>query len=63
MSLAKNIVRARKAAGLTQAEFAKKLKKSRSSVNEYESGAHEPKIPLLRKMAQVTGTTLEALLS
>lgn len=63
MSLAKNIVRARKAAGLTQADLAKKLKKSRSSVNEYESGAHEPKLDLLIKIAKVTNTTVEALLA
>jgi transcriptional regulator with XRE-family HTH domain len=63
VSLAKNIVRARQKAGLSQADLAKKVKKSRSSVNEYESGNHTPKLKLLIKIAKATGTTVEALLA
>lgn len=63
MSLAKNLVQARQKAGLSQAELAKKLKKSRSSLNEYESGAHAPKLKVLVKIAKLTGTTVEALLA
>lgn len=48
---------------MSQAELAKKLKKSRSSVNEYESGNHSPKLDLLVKIAKVTGTTVEDLLA
>jgi len=63
VSLAKNIVRAREKAGLSQAQLAKKLGKSRSSVNEYESGEHEPKLDLLVKIAKVTGVTVEELVA
>lgn len=63
MSLAKNLVRAREKAGLTQADLAKKLKKSRSSVNEYEAGEHKPKLDVLLKIAHLTGVPVEELLA
>ena len=63
MSLGKNIARVRERAGLSQAELARKLKKSRSSVNEYESGRHEPPVLLLRRIAKLTGADIAELLS
>lgn len=63
MSLAKNIVRARKRAKLTQAELAKKLGKSRASVNEWESGNHKPRGKMLRELAKVLGCDLSDLAS
>ncbi len=63
MSLAKNLTKAREKAGLTQAQLAKKLKKSRASISEYESGVHAPRLKLLVKIAQVTGTPVEELLA
>lgn len=56
MSVGKNIERVRKAAKLSQAELARLLKISRSSVNEYESGKHEPNFSMLRRIAKVTKT-------
>jgi transcriptional regulator with XRE-family HTH domain len=43
--------------------MAKKLKKSRSSVNEYEAGAHAPRLPILTKWAKITGVPLGDLLA
>lgn len=63
MSLAKNIVRARKKAGLTQAELARKLKKSRSSVSEYEDGTHAPRLRALAKIAKICGVDLAELVA
>lgn len=63
MSLPKNIVRARKKAKLSQADLAKKLDMSRSSVSEYEAGKHKPKLDLLIKIAKVTGVSLEDLVA
>lgn len=63
MSLAKNIVRARKRAQLSQAELAKKLGKSRSSVHEWETGDHAPRFKMLSKIAKVTGASLAELLA
>lgn len=48
---------------MSQADLAKKLKMSRSSVNEYESGNHKPRLPLLLKIAKVFDTTVEDLLA
>lgn len=43
----------RERAGLSQADLARKLKKSRSSVSEYESNAHPPSLKVLAKIARV----------
>ncbi len=63
MSLAKNIVRARKSAELSQTELARLIEKSRSSVSEYESGEHEPGLPVLRRIAKATKCELADLLA
>lgn len=54
---------AREKAGLSQAELAKKLKKSRASISEYESGVHAPKLKLLIKIAKLTGVSVEDLVA
>lgn len=63
MSLAKNLVRARKKAGLSQAELAKRLKKSRASINEWEAGNHAPRTALLPALARVLGCEVAELLA
>jgi transcriptional regulator with XRE-family HTH domain len=62
MSLARNLTRARERAGLTQAELARKLKKSRSSVQEYEAGKHQPRLSVLVQIARITKTALAELI-
>lgn len=44
---------------MTQADLARGLKKSRSSVNEYETGTHEPRLDVLRQIAKLTGVPFE----
>ena len=63
MSLARNLVRAREKAGLSQAALAKKLNKSRSSVNEYEAGEHEPRLDVLLKIAKALGVDVAELVA
>lgn len=62
MSLGKKIAQARERAGLTQAELARLLKKSRSSVNEWESGLHAPPPVVLQDISRVTKCSLDELL-
>lgn len=63
MSLAKNISAARKDAKLSRAALAKRIRKSRSSICEYEAGTHEPRLEVLRRIAKVTGVALQELLA
>ena len=63
MSLARNLVRARTRAGLSQAELARRLKKSRSSVNEYETGDHAPPLGVLSKIAKILKANLAELVA
>lgn len=48
----KNIKRLRKALGLTQAEFAKSISVSRTTVTMWETGHHEPDYTLLSQIAE-----------
>lgn len=49
---------------MTEADLARKLKKSRSSVNEWCSGEHAPRLPMLVKIAKaIPGCSLEQLVS
>ena len=52
----------RKGAGLTQAELAKKLGISKSSVSMYECGNREPEFDLLEKMADCFQVDMNVLL-
>ena len=48
----KNIKRLRKALALTQAEFAKSISVSRTTVTMWETGHHEPDYTLLSQIAE-----------
>ncbi len=48
---------------MTQADLARRLKKSKGSVCEYESGNHTPPLDVLRTIARVLETPLEELLA
>jgi len=63
VSLAKNLTKVRKRADLSQAELARRIKKSRSSVNEYEKGDHEPPLDVLKIIAKVCGCELGELVA
>ena len=52
----------RKSAGMTQAELAKKLGISKSSVSMYECGNREPEFGLLEKMADLLQVDMNVLL-
>lgn len=52
----------RRGAGMTQAELAKKLGISKSSVSMYECGNREPEFDLLEKMADILQVDMNVLL-
>ena len=55
MGMGPEIKAARKAKGLTQADFAKALGLNRATISKYESGIVEPSVKQLKKMADVLG--------
>ena len=61
--LAGNLIRLRKAAGLTQAELAEKLGYSNKSVSKWERGDGYPDIFTLRKIACIYNVTVDEILS
>ena len=61
--LAGNLIRLRKAAGLTQAELAEKLGYSNKSVSKWERGDGYPYIFTLRKIAGIYNVTVDEILS
>lgn len=63
MDVAINIQRARKAAGLTQAQLAEKIGKGFSTVQKYELGLTNPPIDVVRKIAEALGVPLADLVS
>lgn len=56
--LIEKIIRARKAAGLTQAQLAERMQVSRPVVSRLESGAHEPRFDLIQRAADALGRQL-----
>jgi transcriptional regulator with XRE-family HTH domain len=58
-----NIRFLRKKKGITQGEFADMLAIKRSLVGSYEEGRGVPKLPVLEKMAELLGVTLDELLT
>jgi transcriptional regulator with XRE-family HTH domain len=58
----KTILNKRKAIGLTQQELADKLQLSFQAVSKWENGMAYPDIELLPKLANILGTTVDALL-
>ena len=57
-NLAREIIKARVTAGLSQEELAKKMATTQSVVARLESGRHLPSISTLKKLAEATGTKL-----
>lgn len=60
--LGKNIMRGRKALGLTQEQVAMELKVEPETVSRIERGATLPSILTLERFADILGTTIGALL-
>lgn len=53
------ILRARSAAGLTQAELAERIGSSQPNIARWESGAQSPSVTTLLKIADATDTQLQ----
>ena len=62
MSIGDKIREARKAAGLTQVELAKKTSLSRSYIGDIEKNRYNPSVTTLQLIATATGTTTAFLL-
>lgn len=60
--LGKNIMRGRKALGLTQEQMAMELKVEPETISRFERGATLPSIPTLERIAAILGTTMGELL-
>ena len=56
--LARSLIEARRGAGLTQAQLAKRMKTTQSAVARLEGGRLHPSTSTLGKVAQATGTRL-----
>ena len=57
-ALAREIIKARTHAGLSQEELAHKMDTTQSVVARLESGRHLPSMATLKKVADATGTRL-----
>ncbi len=57
-ALAREIIKARAGAGLSQQELAQKMETTQSAVARLESGKHLPSMSTLKKLAKATGTRL-----
>ena len=57
-ALARTLIEARVAAGLTQAQLAERMETTQSVVARLESGRFNPSTTTLQKIARSTGTTL-----
>ena len=62
-TLAANLVRCRKRAGLTQAEVAEKLNYSDKAVSKWERGEGLPDLAVLVRLADLYGVTLDYFVS
>ena len=62
MTLGEKLTRARKAAGLTQADAAAKLNVSRQAVSRWESGHSKPSTEKLLALGELYGISLDQLL-
>lgn len=60
--LGKNIMRGRKALGLTQEKVAVELSVEPETISRFERGATLPSIPTLERVAEILGTTMGELL-
>jgi DNA-binding XRE family transcriptional regulator len=61
MTIRKTIRELRDKLGLTQQDLAVKLDISVSTVASMESGRHEPRLELARKLAAVLGVSMDAI--
>ena len=61
--VSKNLAAFRKHAGLTQLELAEKLKYSDKSISKWERGEGLPDVITLKELADLYGTTVDALLN
>lgn len=61
--IAKNIVKFRTALGLTQIDLAEALNYSDKSVSKWERGQGIPDVVVLKRMAEIFGTTVDDLLT
>ena len=61
-ALAKNLIKLRKAARLTQLELAEKIKYSNKTISKWERGESYPDIFTLKKIADVYGVTVNDIL-
>ncbi len=57
-AIAKAVIAARKRAGLTQVELARKMGTTQPAVTRMESGRVEPSLRTLRRLARATDSTL-----
>lgn len=57
-ALAREIIKARASAGLSQQELARKMETTQSVVARLESGHHLPSMSTLKKLAKATRTKL-----
>jgi transcriptional regulator with XRE-family HTH domain len=57
-SVAREIIRARTTAGLSQQELAERLNTTQSAVARLESGSHMPSVTTLKRVAEATHSTL-----
>ncbi|MBC8059304.1 MAG: helix-turn-helix transcriptional regulator [Clostridiaceae bacterium] len=62
MNLSENIKKYRKEKKVTQKELAKKLNKSESTIQKYESGSVTPDIKTLTDIAEILGVTINDLI-
>ena len=63
MSVAENVLRLRRAKGLTQLELSERVGVARSMIAQIERGTRVPTILLGRDIANVLGCSIEALIS
>lgn len=63
MGIGENIRRYRKAAGLSQAELAKRIGKTRSAISQYESNTTTPYMYVIDRIANVLGVSPENIVS
>ena len=57
-SIAREVIRARNAAGLSQQELAERLHTTQSVIARLESGAHTPSVSTLKRVAEATHSKL-----
>lgn len=62
-NISKNIIYLRTSAGMTQAEFAKKMNYSDKAISKWERNESIPDITVLAKIAEDHGITIDALVS